>query len=166
MSVSGVGSSPALQWLQDSLTSRAGSAAGGQSSCGAQSSPDTTSISQQALQLNAAQASQTVDPSQASGVAGAQGHHHHHHRHGGGQGAGGQGGNSFVDQLAQSIVTDLQKATGSDTASGSAATTAQAGGNGGSFIDKLASAIANDLLAKYQASGSNGTIASTVNAVA
>lgn len=163
MSVSGVGSSPALQWLQNYLSS-GGSAAGSQSSCGCQSPTDTTSISPQAVQLNASQTLQTSDPSQTAGVNGSQGHHHHRH-HG-----GGQGGNSFVDQLAQSIVTDLQKATGSGAASGSGSSdaTAQAGINGGSFIDKLASQIASDLLAKYQqASGSAGSSSqsSTVNQV-
>lgn len=165
MSVSGVGSSPVLQWLQNYVSS-AGSATGSQSSCGCQPVNDTTSISQEAVQLNANQASQASDPSQASGVNGSQGHRHHHRHHHG----GGQGGNSFVDQLAQSIVTDLQNATGSGVASGSGSSdaTAQASANGGSFIDNLASAIANDLLAKYQqASGSAGTSSpsSTVNQV-
>jgi hypothetical protein len=152
MSVSGVESSPALQWLQNYLSS-VGSATGSQSYSGCQSSSDTTSISQEAVQLNASQASQTPDLSQTSGVNGPQGHRHHRH-HG-----EGQGGNSFVQQLGQSIVTDLQKATGGGAASesGSSAATAQVSATSGSFIDKLASEIANDLLAKYQqASGLAG----------
>ena len=153
MSVSGVGSSPVLQWLQSYL-SKAGPATGSQSSCGCPSSSDTTSISQQAVQLNASQALQPSDPTQMSGVNGSQGHHHHHH-HG-----GGQGGKSFMDQLGQSIIDDLQKAAGGGVASGSGSSdaTTQASTNGGSFIDQLASKIANDLLAKYQqASGPAGT---------
>src|SRR5574340_299057 len=79
MSVSCIGSSSVLQWLQTYLSS-AGSATGSQSSCGCQSSSDTTSISQEAAQLNATQASQATDPSQTSGVNGSQGHHRHHHQ--------------------------------------------------------------------------------------
>lgn len=169
MSISGIGSSPALQWLQSYLSS-SGSATGSQSSCGCPPASDTASISQKAVQLNASQASQTSDPSQTSGVNGSQGHHHHH-RHG-----GGQGGSSFMDQLAKSIVSDLQSATGNGDASGSvgSAAPAQASGNGGSFIDQLASVIAGDLLAKYQqATGSAGAgtspqsgTANQVNAIA
>ena len=170
MSVSGVGSSPLLQWLQNYL-SPAGSAANSSSSSasrGCQSTGDTTSISQQAVQLNATQAGQLTDPSQPSDVNGSQGHHHHHHHHGGGQGNG-QGNGSFIDQLAQSIVTDLQQATASGASSESS--TAGASGStstGGSFIDKLASTIANDLLAQYQQSTGSASTPSTrqVNAVA
>ncbi|MGH7182486.1 MAG: hypothetical protein ACREJN_10965 [Nitrospiraceae bacterium] len=148
MSVAGVESSPILQWLQSTLSS-AGSATGSPSSCGCQSSPtDTTSISQQAVQLNANQASQVPDPSQTSGIYGPQGHHHHHRHHG-----GDQGGGSLMDQLAHSIVTDLQKATGSGASAGSGSSTtgtASSSTTGGSFIDKLANEIANDLLAQYQ----------------
>ncbi len=156
MSVSGVGSSPVLQWLQNYLSS-AGSATGGQSSCGCQAPSDTTSISQQAIQLNASQASQSTDPSQTAGVNGSQGRHHHHHHHG-----GRQGGQSFVDQLAQSIVTDLQNASASGASAGSGSSTtgsSSSSGSGGSFIDKLASDIANDLLAQYQQA--TGTTTST-----
>jgi hypothetical protein len=152
MSVSGIGTSSVLQWFQNYLTS-AGSATGSQSSCGCQPSGDTTSISQQAVQLNASQASQPTDPAQTPGISGTQKHHHHRHHHG-----GGQDGHSFVDQLAQSIVSDLQNATGAGATSGAAAPSAQAGATGGSFIDKLASEITNDLLATYQqAGGSTGT---------
>lgn len=154
MSVSGVGSSPMVQWFQNNL-SGAGPATGSPSSSRCRSSSnDTTSISQQAVQLHANQASQAPDPSQTSGVYGPQGHHHHHH-HG-----GGQGGSSFMDQLALSIVTDLQKATGNGASAGSGSSTtgsATSSATGGSFIDKLASKIANDLLAQYQQA-----IASTV----
>lgn len=168
MSVSGVGSSPVLQWLQSYL-SKAGPATGSQSCCGCQSSSDTTSISQEAVQLNASQASQTPDLSQASGVNGAQGHHGHHHHH-----DGGQGGSSFIDQLAQSIIADLQSATGSGATSGAGSSdaTAQASTNGGSFLDKLASKIAEDLLAKYQQAGgpagtsSQSSTGNQVNAIA
>lgn len=146
MSVSGVGSSPVLRWLQNYLSS-AGSATGSPSSCGGPSSSnDTTSISQQAVQLNADQAPQATDPSQTSGLYGPQGHPHHHH-------GGGQGGGSFMDQLAQSIVTDLQKATGSGASAGSGSSTtgsASSSTTSGSFVAKLASEIANDVLAQYQ----------------
>lgn len=155
MSVSGVGSSPVLQWLQSYLT-KAGPATGPQSSCGSKPASDTTSISQEAVQLNASQGSQTPPLSQSLKVNGLQGHYGHHH-HG-----GGQGGRSFTNQLAQSIITDLQNATGNGAPSGraSADATAQATTNGSSFIDKLASKISQDLLTKYQqANGSAGTTA-------
>jgi hypothetical protein len=67
-----------------------------------------------------------------------------------------------MDQLAQSIITDLQKATGSGATSGAGSSdaTAQASTNGGSFLDKLASKIAGDLLTTYQqAGGAAGTSA-------
>lgn len=153
MSVSGVGTSPVLQWLQNYLA-KAGPATGNQASCGCQPASDTTSISQDAVQLNASQALQTSDPSRTSGVTGPQGHHGHHH-HG-----GGQGGNSFMNQLAQSIITDLQGATGSGATSvaGSSDATEQASANGGSFLDMLASKIAGNLLTMYQqAGGTAGT---------
>lgn len=167
MSVSSVGSSSVLQWLQSYLT-KAGPATGPQSSCASTPSSDTTSISQEALQLNASQASQTPGLSQNSTVKGLQGHYGHH-RHG-----GGQGGSSFMDQLAQSIITDLQNSAGNGATSGSGSSdaTAQASTNGSSFIDKLASKISQDLLAKYQeASGLTGATAqsgtgSQVNATA
>lgn len=162
MSVSGVGSSPVLQWLQSYL-SGSGPATGSQPSCGCPSSSDTTSISPEAVQLNASQALQVPDPSQTSGVNGSQGHHHRHH-------GGGQGERSFVSQFAQSIVTDLQNGTSGGMASGSGSpnATAQASTNGDSFLDKLASKIAEDLLTKYQqASGPAGasTLSSTGNQV-
>jgi hypothetical protein len=170
MSVSSVGSSPALQWLQNYLSS-SGAATGTQPPCGCQSSRDSSSISQEAVQLNASQVSQATDPSQASAAGGSQGHHHHHH-HG-----GGHGGGSFVDQLAQSLVTDLQQAIGSGDASGPGSLTTTTGSAGstataGSFIDQLASQISKDLLARYQqASGSSASssptsVATQVNAIA
>ncbi len=161
MSITSVASSPALQWVQNYL-SAAGASTGKQSSCGCQPSGDTTSISPEAAQLNASQTSQSADQSQTSGVSRSQGHHRHHHHQG-----GGQGGSSFVDQLAQSIVTDLQQATGSGATAGSgtsstaAATSSTTSAAGGSFIDKLASSIANDLLTAYQqATGSSATSSS------
>lgn len=156
MSISSVGLSPVLQWLQSYL-SGAGASTGNQSSCGCQPSADTTSISKEAAQLNASQSSQATDPAQASGVNGPQGHPRHRH-HG-----GGQDGHSFVDRLAQSIVSDLQQATGTDASTSSGSPTpgsASASATGGSFIDKLASEIANDLLAKYQQAAANGSSSS------
>ena len=85
------------------------------------------------------------------------GRHHGHHHHG-----GGQSGSSFMGQLAQSIITDIQKATGSGATSGAGSSdaSAQASTNGDSFLDKLASKIAGDLLTTYQqAGGAAGTSA-------
>ena len=150
MSIAGVGASPGLQWLQNYL-SPSGTGSGSQSSCGRQASTDMASISQQAMQLNASQGAQSPDASLTSGVTGTQGqqHHHHHHHHD----KSGSGGQSFVDTLAQAIVTDLQQATGSGTPTGSGSSTAEPASSslsGGSFLDKLASAIANDFLTQYQ----------------
>lgn len=146
MSISSVGSPPILQWLQSYL-SGANASTGKQSCGGCQASSDTASISQEAAALNASQPSQPSDPSQTSGINGTQGHHRHHH-HG-----GGHDGPSFMDQLAHSIVSDLQQATGTGASSSAGAAPSDAGTSstsGGSFIDKLASRIADDLLAKYQ----------------
>jgi len=162
MSVSSIDSSPTLQWLQSYL-SGSGPATEKPLSCGAQFSSDTTSISQEAVQLNASQTLQAPDPSRASGVNGSQGHHHHHHY------GGGQGANSFVQQLGQSIVADLQNATGGGVASGSeaSAATAQTSANGGSFIDKLAGVIASDLVTSGSAgSSSQSSKGNQVNATA
>ncbi len=173
MSVSSVGTSPMLQWLQNYLSS-AGSASSTQSSspsCGTQSTSDMASISQQAVELNADSTEQGADPSQPPDPSTVRAHHaHHHHHHGDEQGQS-QGDGSFIDQLAKSIVTNLQQATGSDTSSESNTST-DANGNEDSFLEKLATAISNDLLAKYQQStGSESTTSSTgdtnqVNAIA
>lgn len=168
MSVSGVGTSPLLQWLQHAH-SQTGSAAKGRSCCGGESSSDTTSISQEAIQLNAIRTPQSADRPQASEIRGAQGHHGHHQHQ-----DGKQDERSFIDRLVQSISTDLRSATGSDTASGAGSSDAivRASTIGGSFLDKLASKIAEDLLATYrQAGGAAGTasqssIGSRVNATA
>lgn len=140
MSVSGIGSSHALEWLQGYL-SKAGSAAGSQPAATSQPSSDRASISREAMQLNL-QASQASDPLQVSGVKGVQGRPHRQ--------GGGQGGSSFVDQLAQSIMADLKGAAGGRTVSRTSEATAQAGANGGSLIDQLASKLAKDLPLRYQ----------------
>lgn len=168
MSISSVGSSPVLQWLQSYL-SGAGSSKGSASSCGCQPSGDTASISQEAAQLNANQVSQVSDSSQPSGAVGTQGrHHHHHHR-------GEQDGGSFVDRLAESILSDLQQATengGSPEAGSATPASVSSSATGDSFIDKLAQSIANDLLSKYQqatgasVSSSQPSATSQVNVIA
>ena len=154
MSISSVGASPMLQWLQSYLSGASGTT-GKSSSCGCQSSRDTASISQEATQLNASQPSQTLDPSQASGIKSTEGHHRHHH-HG-----GSQDGESFIDQLAHSVMTDLQQATGngaSNPAGASHSASESSSSSGESFVDKLASEIAKDLLSKYQqGTGSNNS---------
>ncbi len=171
MSVSSVGTSPMLQWLQSYLSS-AGSVSSNQScnaSCGAQSMSDTASISQQAVELNADQTEPLSDPSQLPDLSTLRAHHTHHHHHGDEQGLN-QDDGSFMDQLAKSIVPDLQQPAGSDASSESNAPT-DSQGNEGSFLDRLAHAIANDLIAQYQQSpGSDSTRSSTgdtsqVNAV-
>lgn len=159
MSVSSVGSSPVFQWLQSYLAD-AGSSKGNSSSCSCQPAGDTTSISKEAAQLNADQASQALDPSQTESVAGTRGHHHHR-RHG----EGGEG--SFMDRLAQSIISDLQQATETGTAGdaeSSTPATPSSSATGGSFIDKLAQSIANDLLSKYHQDSGAGKPASPANA--
>ncbi len=151
MSISSINSSTVLQWLQSSL-SMAGLTVGNQSSsasCESQSGSNAISPFQQALQMLTSQTAQPTDPQQSLSVNGAQGtHHHHHYRHSGGEGNN-QGNASFIDQLAQSIVSDLQQTDSTGTASTTNSSSASSG-NGLSFIDGLASAIANDLLAKYQ----------------
>ena len=72
MSVSSVGSSPVLQWLQSYL-SGVGASTRNQSSCGCQQPADRTSISKAAAQWNASQPSQAIDPAQTSGVNGVRG---------------------------------------------------------------------------------------------
>ena len=166
MSISSVGSSPVLQWLQSYLAG-GGSSKSTVSSCDCQASADTTSISKEATELSANQASQPVDPSQAEGVARGQGHHRHHRHEAGGEG-------SFMDRLAQSIITDLQQATGnsaSTPAGSSNSDSDSSAASGGSFIDKLASEIAKDLLSKYQqvagsSASSSSPTSSQVNTIA
>jgi hypothetical protein len=151
-----------LQWLQNYLSS-AGSAGGSPSSSApssTQSTTDTASISQQAVQLNADSTESVPDPSQLPDLSQLRAHHPHHHHHGGEHGQSQEGG-SFIDQLAKSIVTNLQQATGSDASSQSNPST-ESNGNDDSFLEKLATAISNDLLAKYQQStGSESTASST-----
>lgn len=160
MSISSVGSSPVLQWLQSYLSSGAGSSKGTPASCGCQPSGDMTSISTEAAQLNASHASQADDPSQAEGATRTPGYRRHH-RHGeGGEGA-------FMDRLAQSIISDLQQATGTGTPSESGSSTpatTSSSDRGGSFVDKLAQSIANDLLSKYQQTTGGGNSSSSPNA--
>jgi hypothetical protein len=75
-----------------------------------------------------------TDASQSLNVNGTQGqHHHHHHRYSGG-GSNDLGHGAFIDQSAQSILSDLQ----------------QTDETGASSPTSSSSAIANNLLAKYQ----------------
>lgn len=135
ISISEISSSPALQWLQNSL-----------SATGISGNPQTAGASsgspfQQALQAITNQTALPTDVSQSLSVNGAQGQHHHHHRYGGGESSN-QGNGSFMNQLAQSILSDLQQAddTGASSATSSSSTS---NGSGESFIDGLANAIAN-----------------------
>lgn len=136
MSISSINSSPVLQWLQNSL-STAGLTVGNQSSRGSgdsQSASSAISLFQQALQLMTNQTASPTDASQSLNVNGTQGmHHHHHHGHSGG-GSNDLGHGSFIDQPAQSILSDLQ----------------QTDETGASSPTSSSSAIANNLLAKYQ----------------
>jgi len=94
------------------------------------------------------QTAQPTDPQQSLNVNGTQGQHHHHHHHHSGGKSKDQGNGSFIDQLAQSILSDLQQTD--DTGASSATSSASApNGSGESFIDGLASAIVNNLPAKY-----------------
>lgn len=136
MSVSGIGSSHALEWLQGYL-SKAGSAAGSQPAAMSHPSNDRASISREAKLLNG-QGSQAADPLQVSGVKGVQGRHHR------------QCGSAFGDQLAHSIMAELTGAAGGGAASRTAEATAQAGANGGSLIDQLASQLVKNVQTKYQ----------------
>lgn len=150
MSISNISSSPILQWFQQSL-STAGLTVGNQSanaSHDAQSGTHTISPFQQALQMLTSQTAQPTDPQQSLSASGAQGQHHHHHHHSGGESKD-QGKGSFIDQLAQSIMSDLQQ-TDSPGASSTADPSSASNGSGLSFLDGLASAIANNLITKYQ----------------
>ncbi len=162
MSLSGINSSPMLQWLQQSLSS-ADLASGTQAasaSCGSSSASDPSSLFQQALQALTSQTASSTDPQPALSVNGTQGQHHHHHHHGGQ--SSGQGDSSFIDQLAQSILGDLQQ---TDSAASSSSTDSASAPNatGGSFIDGLASAIANDLLTRYQQTTGGNPASSLTN---
>lgn len=162
MSVSAVDSSPLLQWLQNYLSS-AGSAGGSPPSSApssTQSTTDTASISQQAVQLNTDPTASVPDPSPLPDLSQLRAHHPHHHHHGGEQDQHPEGG-SFIDQLAKSIVTNLQQATGSDASSQSNPSTGSYG-NQDSFVEKLATAISNDLLAKYQQSTGSASATSSI----
>ena len=150
MSISNINSSPVLQWLQQSL-SMAGLTVGNQSSrtsTDAQSGSNAISSFQQALQMLTSLTAQPTDAQQSLSANGAQAtHHRHHHHYSGGDGHD-PGNGSFVDQLAQSILSDLQQTDdtgGSSSTSSSSAPT----DSGASFIDGLASAIANNVLAQY-----------------
>jgi hypothetical protein len=136
MSISSINSSPVLQWLQNSL-STAGLTVGNQSSrgyCDSQSAGSAISLFQQALQVMTNQTELPTDASQSLNVNGTEGqHHHHHHGHSGG-GSNDPGHGSFIDQPAQSILSDLQ----------------QTDETGASSPTSSSSAIANNLLAKYQ----------------
>ena len=150
MSISNINSSPVFQWFQQSL-STAGLTVGNQSSSASndtQSGTNTILPFQQALQMLTSQTAQPTDPQQLLNVNGTQGqHHHHHHHHSGGESKD-HGNGSFIDQLAQSILSDLQQTD--DTGASSATSSSSApNGSGESFIDGLAGAIANNLPAKY-----------------
>ena len=150
MSISNINSSPVLQWFQQSL-STAGLTVDNQSSSASndtQSGTNTISPFQQALQMLTSQTAQPTDPQQSLNVNGTQGQHHHrHHHHSGGESKD-QGNGSFINQLAQSMLSDLQQTD--DTGASSATSSSSApNGSGESFIDGLAGAIANNLPAKY-----------------
>jgi len=161
-----------LQWLQNYLSSAgsAGSCQSASTSCDTPSTSDTASISQQAVQMNADPTEQGPDSSQLPDLSTLRAHHSHHHHHDGEQGQSQEDG-SFIDQLAKSIVTNLQQGTGSDGSS-ELNTSTDSNENKDSLVEKLATAISNDLLAKYQqATGSQSTTSSTgdtnqVNAIA
>ena len=149
MSISSINSSPVLQWLQNSL-STAGLTVGNQSSrgsCDAQSASNAISLFQQAMQIMTNQTAPPADAAQSLNVNGTQGQHHHrHHRHSGG-GSNDLGNGSFIDQLAQSILSNLQQ-TDETGASSPTSSSSAFNGNGVSFSDGLASAIANNLLSQ------------------
>ncbi|MBX3235094.1 MAG: hypothetical protein KF814_02990 [Nitrospiraceae bacterium] len=162
MSISGIGSSSMVQWLQSYL-SNPKTPGETQAACGCQHSSDSASISQDAIQQNANQALQSLDPSQASGASATQGHHHHRHHHGSGQ----QEGN-FVSQLAQAIATDLQQASGNTTSADASVATGDTpaqpvNSTGDSFVTRLADLIAHDLLAQYQQQSQASTSASSTS---
>lgn len=149
MSISSINSSTLFQWLQGSL-SAAGLTVGNQSSSpsnDAQSGSNTILPFQQALQTLTSQTAQPAAPQQSFSTNGAQETHHHPRHHSGGE--GNQGNEGFIDQLAQSIVNDLQQIDGagdSSTASSSNDSTS----NDMSFLDGLTSALANNSLTQYR----------------
>jgi len=151
MSISSINSSPVLQWLQNSL-STAGLTVGNQpspGSCDSRSAGSVISLFQQALQVMTDQTAPPTDASQSLNVNGTQGqHHHHHHRHSGG-GSNDLGNGSFIDQLTQLILRDLQQ-TDETGASSPPSSSGALSSNGVPFIGGLASAIANNLSANYQ----------------
>lgn len=153
MSVSNISSTPVFQWLQQSL-SATGLTVGNQSfrgSCDSQSASDVGSLFQQTLQMMTNQTAPPTDAPQSLTVNGTQGqHHHHHHRHSGENNDPGNG--SFIDQLAQSILSDLQQGNEPAASSPSASN-----GSGESFIDGFGSAIANVLAQYHQATDSSQT---------
>jgi len=142
MSISAIGSSPTIQWIQQLLMSGAQSALPQSRSSSTSATSDSMSISQEAIQLNATQSTQAQGTDQST-IRGA---HHGHHRHG-----GGQDGQSPLSQLAQDIVNDLQEAgtNGAATNMGNTLTSGASGTNGGSFIQQLANQITANLLAAY-----------------
>lgn len=168
MAVSTINSSPILQWLQQSLsaTGLSGNSPSSHVPCGSASGDAAISVFQKALQMMANQTTQPTDASQALNVYGTQGQHpHHHHRHS--TGSNDHGGESFIDQLAQSLPSDLQQVdeSGISSPTGSPNTP---NGSDTSFIDGLASAIANHVFTQYhQASDASQTPnPTTVNAIA
>ncbi len=163
MSISDSSVSPLLQWLQNSIAS-AGLAVGNQSSCGScgsSSGTDSTQTFQQTLQMLSNQAAQPTELQQPSGANGTHGHHHHHQHSGGGNDDHGNG--SFISQLAQSIINDLQQPDGTEISSSVGSSITPNTGRS-SFIDGLAGAIANDLLSKYQQGTGSGPIPSSSSA--
>lgn len=95
------------------------------------------------------QAAPPTDLQQSPGVGGPQGQsYHHHHDQGKGE-DNNRGYGSFIDQLAHSIISDLQQ-DGSTGALSSPGFPSDPNANGGSSIEGFASVIANDLLTKYQ----------------
>lgn len=154
ISTSEISSSPALQWLHNSIS--AAGLSGNPQPAGASSG----SPFQQALQAITNQTALPTDASQSLSVNGTQGQHHHHHRHGGGE-SHNQGNGSFMDQLVQSILSDLQQ-TDDAGASSAPSSSSTSNGSGESFIGGLANAIANTVLAKYhQATDSSQAPSST-----
>lgn len=148
MSISSISSSPILQWLQNSLSAAglSGNSQPAGADCGSVSDGASISLFQQALQVITNQTTQPTDAPQSLNVNGTQGHHHHHHSE---EQSNDPGNGSFINQLAQSILSDLQQ---TDEPGASSTTGSSSAPNGGSvsFIDGLAGAIANNLIAKYQ----------------
>ena len=164
MSISNITSSPVLQWLQQSL-STAGLTVGNQSSRASndvQSGSYAISSFQQTLQMLTSLTAQPTDAQQSLSANGAQGtHHRHHHHHSGGE-EHDRGNGSFIDQLAQSILSDLQQ-TDDTGASSTTSPSSASNGSGASFIDGFANAIANNLLAKYHQAIDSGQAPSSAS---